>query len=168
MKKLGVFIITALVMVSTQLYSQPAKGKGFDKIIEKMKLTEEQKKDVDKIRLDMEKQEIAQKAKIETAQVDLRQLFKADNPEKSAIEKKLNEIAGFEAQMHMIKIDSWFIINKLLTSEQQKTWKKALEAGPTMRQKMMKHQMMKDCGMGKGQMPPRPDAPQPPDAPLPK
>jgi Spy/CpxP family protein refolding chaperone len=161
MKKLGVYVAIVLAMVSTSLYSQPAEGKGFGKIIEKMKLTEEQKKDVDKIRLDMEKQEIAQKAKIETAQVDLRHLFKADNPEKSVIEKKLNEIAGFEAQMHMIRIDSWFAINKLLTPEQQKTWKKALEAGPAMRQKMMKHQKMKDHGMGKGQMPARPDAPMP-------
>jgi Spy/CpxP family protein refolding chaperone len=161
MKKLGVFVVIVLAMVSTSLYSQPAEGKRFGKIIEKMKLTEKQKTDVDKIQLDMKKQEIAQKAKIETAQVDLRQLFKVDNPDKSAIEWKLSEISKLEVQMHMIRIDSWFTINKLLTPEQQKTWKKALEAGPAMRQKMMKHQKMKDHGMGKGQMPARPDAPMP-------
>jgi len=163
MKKLGVFVVAALTIMSVSLYSQPVWGKGPHKIIEQLKLTEVQKKDFDKIHLEMEKQEIAQKAKNETARVELRQLLKADNPDKSAIEKKLNEIAGLEAQMHMIRIDYWFAINKLLTPEQQKTWKKALEAGPAMEQKMKKHH-----GIGKGQMPPCPDAPQPPDAPLPK
>ena len=43
------------------------------------------------------------------------------------LEKKMNEIADLEVQMHMIKVNSWFEINKLLTPEQQKTWKKALE-----------------------------------------
>jgi Spy/CpxP family protein refolding chaperone len=156
MKKLGVFIVATLVMGCTSLYSQPAEGKGFEKIIKKMRLTEEQKKDVDKIRLDMEKQQIAQKAKNETARLDLQQLFKAENPDKSAIEKKLNEIANLEVQMHMIKIDSWFAVNTLLTPEQQKTWKKALEAGLAMRQKRMK-----DHGAGKGQMHQRPEAPSP-------
>jgi Spy/CpxP family protein refolding chaperone len=135
MKKLGVFVAAALVMVSAGLYSQPAEGKGPRKFIEQLKLSEEQKKDFDKIHVDMEKQEIAQKAKNETARVELRQLFKADNPDKSAIEKKMNEIADLEVQMHMIKINSWFDINKLLTPEQQKTWKKALEHGSEMQQR---------------------------------
>jgi Spy/CpxP family protein refolding chaperone len=143
------------------LYSQPAEGKGFHKFIKDLKLTEEQKKDVDKIRLAMEKQQIAQKAKNETARLDLQQLFKEDNPNKPAIEKKLNEVANLEVQMRMIKVDSWFAVNKLLTLEQQKTWKKALVAGSTMEQKMMKHQRMKNHEMGKDQMPPPPDAPSP-------
>jgi Spy/CpxP family protein refolding chaperone len=161
MKKLGVLLIATVVMIGTQLYSQPADGRRFQKFIKDLKLTEEQKKDVDKIRLDMEKQQIAQKAKNETMRLDLQQLFKAENPDQSAIEKKINEIANLEAQMHMIRIDSWFAVNKLLTPEQQKTWKKALEASLAMKQEMMNHQMMKHHGMGKGQMSPKPDAPSP-------
>ncbi len=137
MKKLGVFVAAALVMVSTNLYSQPAEGRGPRKFIEQLKLTEGQKKDFEKIHVDMEKQEIAQKAKKETARVELRQLFKADNPDKSAIEKKMNEIADLEVQMHMIRINSWFDVNKLLTPEQQKTWKKALEYGSEMQWRKM-------------------------------
>jgi Spy/CpxP family protein refolding chaperone len=151
-----VVLLAAAVMFGAQLYSQPAEGNGFHKFMEDLKLSEEQKKDVDKIRLKMEKQQIAQKAKNETMRLDLQQLFKADNPDKSAIETKLNEIANLEVQMHMIRIDSWFAVNKLLTPEQQKTWKKALVAGST-----MKHEMMKNHGMGKGQMPPPPDEPSP-------
>jgi len=154
MKKLGVFVTVALVMVSTGLYSQPAEGKGPRKFIEQLKLSEDQKKDVDKIHVDMEKQEIAQKAKNETARVELRQLFKADSPDKSAIEKKMNEIADLEVQMHMIRINSWFDINKLLTQEQQKTWKKALEYGSEMQQRKMEMDHH-----GKHSMPPHQEEP---------
>jgi len=155
MKKLGVFAAVALVMVSACLYSQPAEGKVPRKFIEQLKLTEAQKKDFDKIHVDMEKQEIAQKAENETARVELRQLFKADTPDKSAIEKKLAEIADLEVQMHMIKINSWFDVNKLLTPEQQKTWKKALEFGSDRRHQMG---MRKE---GRHPMPPDPEAPMP-------
>jgi Spy/CpxP family protein refolding chaperone len=156
MKKLGVFVAVVLAMVSTSLYSQPAEGKGPRKFIEQLKLSEEQKKDFDKIHVDIEKQEIAQKAKSETARVELRQLLKADNPDKSAIEKKLNEIADLEVQMRMIKINLWFDVNKLLTPEQQKTWKKALEHGSEMQQRKM--------GMnhhGEHSMPPHKEEPMP-------
>ncbi len=156
MKKLGVFVAVVLAMVSTSLYSQPGEGKGPRKFIEQLKLSEEQKKDFDKIHVDMEKQEIAQKAKNETARVELRQLFKADSPDKSAIEKKMTEIADLEVQMHMIKINSWFDVNKLLTPEQQKTWKKALEYGSEMQKRKM--------GMehhGEHSMPPHKEAPMP-------
>jgi Spy/CpxP family protein refolding chaperone len=156
MKKLGIFIAAALVIASVSLYSQPAEGKGPRKFIEQLKLTDEQKKDFDKIHVDMEKQEIAQKAKNETARVELRQLFKADNPDKSAIEKKMNESAELEVQMHMIKINSWFDINKLLTPEQQKTWKKALEYGSE-----MEHGKMEMSHHGEHSMPPHHEEPMP-------
>jgi Spy/CpxP family protein refolding chaperone len=84
-------------------------------------------------------------------------LLKADAPDKSAIEKKINEIADLTVQMHMIKINSWFTINKLLTPEQQKTWKKVLEYGPA----LQRHKMMQ-------QMRNRPMPLSHPDAPMPK
>jgi Spy/CpxP family protein refolding chaperone len=156
MKKLGVFVAAALVIASVSLYSQSAEGKVPHKFIEQLKLSEDQKKDFDKIHVDMEKQEIAQKAKNETARVELRQLLKADNPDKSAIEKKMTEIADLEVQMHMIKINSWFDINKLLTPEQQKTWKKALEFGSE-----MQHGKMGMDHHGAHSMPPHHEEPMP-------
>jgi hypothetical protein len=41
----------------------------------------------------------------------------------------------------MIKINSWFAINKLLTPDQQKTWKKVLENAPAMRRQRMMNRM---------------------------
>jgi Spy/CpxP family protein refolding chaperone len=150
MRKLGIFVTIAFLMVSASLYSQPTDCRDYNKIIKKLKLTEEQKKNVEKIKLDMKKQEIAQKAKIETARLELEQIFKAESPDKSDIEKKLNDIAELEVQMHMIKVDSWFTMNTILTPEQQKIWKEVLVAGPAMKHKMMNRDehkpMMKNRG----------------------
>ncbi len=98
----------------------------------KLKLTDVQKKDVDKIVFDAAKEAIAQKAKVATARLELRQLFKADNPDKNEIVKKINEIAELSTQIHINRIDGWFAINKLLTPEQQKIWKHALAMHPQM------------------------------------
>jgi Spy/CpxP family protein refolding chaperone len=141
MKRLAVLIAAVLMVFGTQMYSQPNRGKHIQKFMEKLNLTDEQKKDVDKIHVDAEKQTITQKAKEETARLELRQLLKADAPDKSAIEKKINDIADLKVQMHMIKINSWFAINKLLTPDQQKTWKKVLENAPAMRRQRMMNRM---------------------------
>jgi Spy/CpxP family protein refolding chaperone len=142
MKRLAVLIAAAMMVFGTQMYSQPNEAKQIQKFMGKLNLTDEQKKDVEKIHFDAEKQSIAQKAKEATARVELRQLLKADTPDKSAIEKKINDIAGLRAQMHMIKINSWFAIDKLLTPDQQKTWKKVLENAPAIR----RHRMMNRMG----------------------
>jgi len=139
MKRFTVLMVAAFVIFSAQLFSQPEEMRAIHRFMGKLNLTEEQKKDAEKIGVDVAKQSVAQKAKLATAQIELQQLFKADNPEKAAIEKKLNEIANISVQSRMIKIDSWFAINKILTPEQQKTWKRVLENAPAIaRQRMMK------------------------------
>jgi Spy/CpxP family protein refolding chaperone len=141
MKRLTVMMAAVLMLLNTQVYSQPDDAKQVHKFMGKLNLTDEQKKDVEKIHFDAEKQTIAQKAKVETARVELQQVLKADAPDKSAIEKKINEIASLKVQMHMIKVNSWFAVNKLLNPEQQKTWKKVLEHGLEIQQHRMMRQM---------------------------
>ncbi|HVN47521.1 MAG TPA: Spy/CpxP family protein refolding chaperone, partial [Bacteroidota bacterium] len=99
---------------------------GMQQMMGKLKLTDEQKKEIDKIVFDAEKQAIAQRAKVATARLELRQLFKADNPDKSAIEKKINEVTDLSTQLHINRVEGWFTINKLLTPDQQKIWKHVL------------------------------------------
>ena len=140
MKRGTVMMVTVFLIFSAQLFSQPDHGFGLQKIIGKLNLTEAQRKDVEKIGVDMAKQMVTLKANLATAKIDLRQLLKADIPEKSAIEKKINEMANIGVQLRMNKINSWFAINKLLTPEQQKIWKKVLENAPAMRERRMKNQ----------------------------
>ncbi len=165
MKNIVVLTAVILMALSTNLAAQPDEAYASHKVMGKLNLTEAQKKDVDKIRFDSEKQAIAQRAKLATARLDLRQLLKADNPDKAAIEKKLNEIADLRVQQHMIRLDAWFSINKLLTPEQQKTWREVLANAPAMQGNMMhrnkmQRDMMNHWG-GKRQMNPmmHPDKP---------
>ena len=154
MKRLTILLAAVFVLFSNHVYSQPDDAKQIHTFMGKLNLTDEQKKDVEKIHFDEAKQAIAQKAKVETARVELQQILKADTPDKSAIEKKINEMASMKVQMHMIKVNSWFAVNKLLNPEQQKTWKKVLEHGLELQQ----HRMMKQ--MRERHMPaPQSDAP---------
>ncbi len=139
MKNILVATAVLLMAFSVRLAAQPDEMHAYKKVIGKLNLTEAQKKDVDKIRFESEKQAIAQRAKLATARVDLRQLLKAENPDRSAIEKKMNEIADLGVQQHMTRVDEWFSINKLLTPDQQKTWKEVLANAPAMHGNMMNH-----------------------------
>jgi len=141
MKRISIITAVLVLVFSAQLLSQPENPRALKKVMDKLNLTEVQKKDVEKIRVDMEKQAVSVRASLATTKIDLRQLFKADPPDKSAIEKKLNEIADLSVQLHMNRINAWFAVNKLLTPEQQKTWKKVLENAPARARQWMRNRM---------------------------
>ena len=158
MKRFEWVFLLLMTVLSVQIYGQPREEKYLKKVIEKLNLSDQQKKDVEKIHFDMEKQTIAQRAKVATARVELQQLLKGETPEKSTIEKKISETADLGAQLHMIKINSWFAVNKLLNPEQQKEWKKVLEKGPEM---MRERMMMRGRPMPRHMAEPSGDSPMP-------
>jgi Spy/CpxP family protein refolding chaperone len=103
------------------------------KMMEDLNLTDEQQQQVRKIRSDAMRDQISLRAKIQTLQIDLRDLFVENKPDKSKIDAKVSEIGRLQNEMKLNRIASWFSINKLLTPEQQKIWKKApmmLDGGP--------------------------------------
>ncbi len=146
MKRLWIAVISAALMATAVAQPQPQTdrmgmmGRGMQ-FMKKLNLTEEQQKQVSDIHLNVQKQLVADRAKEQTARIELRQLLKADNPDRSAIEKKMNEIADVTVQMKMRHLDAWYAINKLLTPDQQKQWKKMLEMIPTMGQRGMRQGM---------------------------
>ncbi len=113
-------------------------GRG---IMQKLNLTDSQKKDVEKLNSELAKQRVDQQARIKTAAIDLRELMRADQPDKGAIEKKIGEIANLQAQNRMLGVDHWFAVNKLLTPDQQKIWKETLNHPPRARFAMRMNQM---------------------------
>jgi Spy/CpxP family protein refolding chaperone len=94
-----------------------------------LNLTDEQKKDFQKINFDFTKQRIDLKAKIENARLDLRQLMAADAPDQSAVEKKAGEVGNLAVKMRVLGVNQWFAVNKMLTPEQQKLWKEHFGQG---------------------------------------
>ena len=152
-----VFGIIAVVLVAAFAFSQPGPqspmmGMGhMGKIVKDLNLTEPQKKEFDKIKADMMKSMIANVSKLATSRVDMQQLLKADNPDKVAIEKKIDEMGDQAAQMGKMMVAQWFTVNKMLTPEQQKVWKKALEVRPMMGN-FMQGGRMRGMGLMQGHM----------------
>jgi Spy/CpxP family protein refolding chaperone len=93
-------------------------------IFNMLKLTDDQQKEFMRLRFDMQKKQTEARAKVQTAQIELKELFTADNPDRAAIEKQIKEIADLKTKLHLNRLDHWFTVNKILTPEQQKIWKK--------------------------------------------
>lgn len=110
-----------------QRMQRPGAGASNGMLVEKLKLSDSQKADFEKINTDFARQRIEQQAKIKLAALDLRTLLNADSPDKSAIEKKINEISDLQAQNRMLRVDHWFSVNKILNPDQQKIWKSMLD-----------------------------------------
>jgi Spy/CpxP family protein refolding chaperone len=149
-KSLISIILTILLTVSFLAFSQPVqdikivKHRGSnDKRIEmtdevkdfespvfvKLKLTDEQEKEFNKLRLNLQKKQIESRAKVQTAEIELKELFDVDNPDRDAIGKKMNELSELKNNLRMNRIDHWFAVNKILKPEQQIIWKKHFSKG---------------------------------------
>jgi Spy/CpxP family protein refolding chaperone len=97
------------------------------RFMERLNLSKEQKSQIEKLRADFQKQQIAQRAKIQTAAVELRQLLRAENPDKAAIEKKINELAQLRAQLSTARVNQMLNVRKILTPEQQQMIREAVK-----------------------------------------
>ncbi len=135
MKNLIIPILLASAM--TFAHAQPGPrdrtgdgpGRGDGRMMQRLKLTDEQRDVIGKLRTEHQKQQIALRAKIATARVDLRQLMQADKPDKAAVIAKEDEITSLQGQMKNSMTQFWFDVNAKLTPDQQKTWKQMLRRG---------------------------------------
>ncbi|HTY36603.1 MAG TPA: periplasmic heavy metal sensor [Bacteroidota bacterium] len=156
MKRLLIILtLTALTLSAASAQwgagQQKRGGNMRERLVTALKLTDEQKKTFESLRVDMEKKSIEQQAHIRTARLELRELFKADQPNQSAIEKKLGELSQLQTQRRSLVVDHWFAVNKMLTPDQQKVWKKAsarfLQQARTRFARGRAQQFMRDQGM---------------------
>lgn len=91
--------------------------------MEKLNLTDDQRKQVDKLHSDLQKRQIALRAKIQSARVDVQDAFREDKPDRAKIEAKLSEITKAQGEMKNNHVAFWFDVSKILTPDQQKLWK---------------------------------------------
>jgi protein CpxP len=104
----------------------PSGGKMFGRgrMMQELKLTDDQKKDFEKLRTGLAKSMITTRSKIQLARVDLRQMYAEEAPDRTKIEDKAREIGKLETDMKLARTGFWFDVNKILTAEQKETWKK--------------------------------------------
>jgi len=123
---LGGFALLALSLTLGQDRISPSNRAGGNDIrtLRKLRLTDDQRKSIGTIRFELRKKTVDQQARIKTARLECVELFKAAEPNQSAIQKKVAEISQLQSQQRLLVIDHWFAVNKLLIPDQQMVWKK--------------------------------------------
>ena len=93
-------------------------------------LTEDQQKKVQAFDLETEKALIPVKAQIEVKAAELKGLALAENPDKGAIDKKIEEIGALRTQIMKKKIQNKLAVRALLTPDQRVQFdRKVLQGG---------------------------------------
>ena len=83
-------------------------------------LTDEQSSRLRQIVLDTEKNSIKTRADMQVRRIELRELMRADNPDRDAVMKKLDEISALRSQMMKQHVEAFLSAKSVLTPEQQK------------------------------------------------
>ncbi len=97
-----------------------------EEIMTRLKLTDDQKKQVKDLKFETDKKAIALRSTLALSKLELGKLLTSEAPDKGAIEKQINEVASNEAAVHANRLNGWFEVNSILTPEQQKEWRKVL------------------------------------------
>lgn len=158
-------ITLGLLVASGAALAQPAARQGSMRwnhhpmLFAQLKLTEQQKVEARKVWFDLMQKQIDVRAQLAHARLDYRELATANTPDQKALNAKIQDMANLKAQLQQNKLDAWFSVNKLLTAEQQKVWKKVLEhpmsfdrRGRTMGWRHSPYMMGRGGMMGRSQM----------------
>ena len=141
-KKIGITILLALALAVTAAFGQ---AKTEKKIVKRVKtektahaqkgscvpgLTDEQRKKLDALELETEKAVLPVRARIDVLDAELKQMMLAENPDKAAVERKIDEIGGLKTQIEKKRAMHQIAVRGLLTPEQRVDFdRKALGRG---------------------------------------
>jgi Spy/CpxP family protein refolding chaperone len=122
------------ILAFGQISAQPEPGSGFPpgrglgfRQLQRLDLTDAQRKQVDELQMNHQKKMIQNKAKIDESRVDLRSAMRAETPDRSAVEKALRSVSEQQLQAKLERTKFWFDVRGVLTPEQQKRWKRIPE-----------------------------------------
>lgn len=130
-KKIGIAILLALALAVTAAFGQ---AKTEKKIVKRVKtekmaharkgscvpgLTDEQRKKMDALELETDKAVLPVRAKLDVLDAELKQMMLAENPDKAAVERKIDEIGGLKTQIEKKRAMHQIAVRGLLTPEQR-------------------------------------------------
>jgi Spy/CpxP family protein refolding chaperone len=127
----------------------PAKKERMGNMMQKLKLTDDQKSKVKDIHFATEKQAVELRSKVQMSRIELQQLLSSETPDRDAIEKQIQEVASNEASLKMNRLNAWFEVNKILNPDQQKIWKKMLDRRVAMRGRWNRMRRMRGQNFGR-------------------
>ena len=155
MKKATLILVPALLLIVCVL-SLNAEFRGIlknRKIVEELKLSEDQLESIKELVKSTEKKMIQLRADIETKEIDLRDILDEDVPDEGKAVSVVKDIMKLNTDQRVLKIKEMIAIKKTLTPEQID---KFLEIQHEHRMRKQ-HDRMGRKGEGPG---PRPDAPR--------
>lgn len=117
---------------------------------ERLNLSDEQLEKFRKIRSTYRKELIKRKANLKVAEIELWEHIDSKDLDMGKIEKKLNEVQEYQADVMLYRIKSLGEVKKLLSDEQYEGFRK-MGLG-SMRHRMGRHGMMGRMGSGMGGM----------------
>lgn len=127
--------LMAMALCANLLQAQPRGHAPADRdrpqmrrnIIEELGLTDEQKEKIRQIRVQAHKQRIEQRAKMQLARIELRELVQAGNPDQKLLDAKIAEVSKLQETALRNRIATHLEVQKVFTAEQRK---KAQELRP--------------------------------------
>ncbi len=131
MARSTVTLLILLLVGSSMAIAQPRdrmrgphdRGGMRERMAEELNLTDQQKDQMKKLRLDFERNQTDIHAKIKMARLDLKELFLKESLDRTAIEKRIKAVSDLQHQAKLSHIGHWFAVNEILTPEQQNIWK---------------------------------------------
>ena len=128
-------LVCATILAATAAMSQGGQGAGQmqgprrdivrqrERMADKLNLTEDQKKELARLRIEMQRKNTPVESQIQLARLEIQQAMLADKPDRAKIEKSMKEISGLQLQIKLNGLDQMFAMKNVLTPEQQKIWK---------------------------------------------
>lgn len=98
-------------------------------IRQRLGITADQTGKIEQQETETRKTEIRGRADLEIRRIELDQLLRADNPDRSAIDAKLQEVGAAQMALEKARIDNRLAIEAILTPAQRKQLKDARENG---------------------------------------
>jgi Spy/CpxP family protein refolding chaperone len=98
-----------------------------DRVRTALGLTDQQAERLRQIALDTEKFTVKTRAEVAVRSMDLRELLRADKPEREAVMKKVQEISDLRGQIMKQHMESLLATKTVLTPEQQRKMRAMLE-----------------------------------------
>lgn len=132
MKKQMINII-AIALVALlplgSLFAQPqGKGQGKfpgrQKMLQELNLTQDQKDQIAKLRLDHQKQMVDYRSGIAKTRLEIKDLFLNKNVEEGKVLDLTKKVSDMQADMKASRVKHWFQVYNLLNDQQKETFRK--------------------------------------------
>jgi len=118
MGKIGMLLFVIAIFASFS-FAQGSYHKNGGALAE-LKLTDQQKSDIEKLRIDQQKEMVTIRAELKRENLDLLKLYKDDNPAKEKIKTQLDKISKIELKVDQLHVDHQFAVMDKLTPDQKK------------------------------------------------